>query len=99
MHSFYSTDKFFINIDNTKYIFKTIVFDTLKLYIFMYLRSVPHPTAFVTHLWVHGMYVCTYVCMCEPDMNLTDVCIVRHRSAVLNSAINWYYYTEYVIDE
>ena len=74
MPSFYPTDKFFINIDNTKYYFKTIVFDTLKLNICTYLRSVPHPTAFVTHLWVHGMYVCmcmyicirvcVFVCMC-----------------------------------
>jgi len=42
-----------------------------KLCIFVYLWPVPHPTVFVTNLWVHGIYkytrvsvhVCMHACM------------------------------------
>jgi hypothetical protein len=32
--------------------------------VYVYLWFIPHPTAFTTQLWIHGMYVCMYVCMC-----------------------------------
>jgi hypothetical protein len=41
-----------------------VVFYTVKLHIFVYLRFVPYPVVFVTHLWIHGMYVCMYV-LCD----------------------------------
>ena len=28
---------------------------------FVYIGLVPHPVLFVTHLWIHGMYVCVCV--------------------------------------
>ena len=43
------------------------VFDTVNLYICVFM-IVPHPAVFVTHLWIHGMYVCVYI----------DVCVTVH---------------------
>jgi hypothetical protein len=31
---------------------------------FVYLWLVPHPTVFVTQLWIRGMFVCVCVCIC-----------------------------------
>jgi len=54
----------------------------------VYLRLVPHPTVFVTHLWIHGIYkyicvhvhartcVCVCVCVCMyvcMHANMTDL--------------------------
>jgi hypothetical protein len=34
-----------------------------KFVYFVYLWFIPHPTVFMTHLWIHGMYVIMHVCM------------------------------------
>jgi hypothetical protein len=39
-----------------------VVLYTANLCMYIY-DFVPHPTAFMTHLWIHGMYVSMYVCM------------------------------------
>jgi hypothetical protein len=36
-----------------------LVFYVVKLRMYVYLWLVPHPTVFITHLWIHGM--CAYV--------------------------------------
>ena len=44
----------------------------------MSLWLVPHPTVFVTHLWIHGMYVCIYlICVCVPMYACKHVCTLH----------------------
>jgi len=48
------------------------------VHIFMSLWLVPHPTVFVTHLWIHGMYVCIYlICVCVPMYACKHVCTLH----------------------
>jgi hypothetical protein len=48
-----------------------LVFYYVNLYsLFVYLWLVPHPAVFMTHLWIHKMYV--YVCVC---MYICNVCM------------------------
>jgi hypothetical protein len=62
-----------------------IEFYTVKVCINVYLRLAPHPTLFVTHLWIQGMYnsvcvcvhpqvhmrVCVHICTCHYLYSLT----------------------------
>ena len=68
-----------------------IVFYTVKIEYICVFMTFPHPTVFVTHLWIYGMYacmyvrksvhmyvcmnVCTYVCMYVHMYTCTHVCI------------------------
>jgi hypothetical protein len=38
-----------------------VVFYTLNLYVCVYISLVANPTVFMTHLRIHGVYVCMYV--------------------------------------
>jgi hypothetical protein len=39
------------------------------LYVNVYLWHVPHPTVFMTHLWIHEFYIYIYVCIILPVCN------------------------------
>jgi hypothetical protein len=43
-----------------------IVFYPVKI-VYICVFIVPHPAVFVTHLWIHGMYVCMYVYIHGPS--------------------------------
>ena len=40
-----------------------VLFYTVKMVYICVFKIVPHPIVFVTHLWIHVVYVWTYLCV------------------------------------